>query len=91
MQRTVSLPRELTVATPSVSITTLSSNPAIPPVRVTTSGRPEPAGVDWVTVGIDGVGVLDGLDGLDGVPPAPPSDSLPQPVRTSPTAAATAA
>src|ERR671915_440246 len=84
LQRTVFLPRELTVATPSVPITTLSSKPAKPPVLVTMSGRPVPTGVDGVAVGA-GVAA-----GLDGVPPAP-SDSLPQPVRTSPATAATTA
>src|SRR4051794_31120347 len=57
----VSLPRELTVATPSAPITTWSSKPAKPPVRLTRSGNAVPG----VSVGVP-VGVLVGVPG--GVP-----------------------
>jgi hypothetical protein len=81
------LPRELTVATPSALISTWSSKPANPPVRLTVNGRPTPTGVDCVTDGIVGaVGVGDAGGGLPALP-----DSSPHPVSTSPAAAVMAA
>ncbi|GAA3110827.1 hypothetical protein GCM10010530_37410 [Kribbella aluminosa] len=77
------MPRELTVATPSVPICTLSSNPANPPVRATVTGRPAPTGADCVTVGMVGGGVLLGVP----IGAVPDPDSLPHPVSTSPATA----
>jgi hypothetical protein len=89
LHRIVSLPRALTVATPSVPISTWSSKPANPPVLETVSGRPAATGVDWVTLGVP-VGVLLGA-GEGGALPVPSPDSSPHPVRTSPATAATTA
>src|SRR5689334_18754217 len=80
LHRIVSLPRPLTVATPSGLICTRSSKPANPPVRLTVNGRPAPTGVDCVTLAVGSVGA-DGV-GVVGLPAEP--DSLPHPLSTSP-------
>src|SRR3954468_7576840 len=87
LHRIDSLPRPLTVATPSGLISTWSSKPANPPLRLTVNGRPAPTGVDCVTLAVGNVGAV-GVLLVVGVLPAP--DSLPHPLSTSPARAANA-